>query len=337
LTIGIFLQSLIFVNIMQELIHPCVLVTGAAGFIGRHVCRHYLSLGWKVVGLDNFFTGSAAGLVEFEALPNWHFVQCDIRDDLTGLFQGHCIDYVVHLAAIGKVRYSFDHPEETYDVNVNGTRNLMQYIGMHPVQKFIFASSSSVYGTQVNSPNRETFVPNPESPYAAQKLEAEHLLMAYSQSIATPVILFRFFNVFGQGTNPEGPYLSLITHSLKQMAAGKAIQIHGDGGQERDFTHVSNIVLGIDLGIKTSNRGAYGRPINLGTGRGTSVLHLVEMIAEMGQAQLVLNYVAPILEPRRSIADVGLANELLDYAPKVSLEDGLAETLCHYGFQLLPK
>lgn len=313
---------------MTETSYPSmVLVTGAAGFIGRHVCRYLLKLGWKVVGIDNFYAGGREHLSEFDGYPNWTFEECDIRSDLGNLFMSYPVEHVVHLAAIGKVRYSFENPQETHEVNFEGTQNLYRAASNHFVRRFIFASSSSVYGDQPTSPNHEALIPYPQSPYAMQKLAAEEWLLARCREGETPVVVFRFFNVFGTGANTGGDYPSLIGSSQRCIVEERPVVVNGDGLQLRDFTHVDNIVSGIFLGLTVDDPNVIGQPMNLGTGVGTTVLEVLQCIQSLAGGLPRIVHGPIVSEPRASIADIRLAERLLGYVPHIGLSAGLHKTI----------
>lgn len=308
-----------------------MLVTGAAGFIGHHVCRHFLDRGWEVTGIDNFFSGTREKVAVLATHPRWTFYERDIRTLESSFLLENDITHIIHLAAIGKVRYSFDHPEETYDVNVRGTQNLIGKCDPLQIERFVFSSSSSVYGDQPKQPNEEGFVPNPLSPYAEQKLESERDLLMAWQTHGLKAVLLRLFNVFGPGQHTGDKYPAFIPSCLSLVKSGKNVPVFGDGQQVRDFTYIRNVVRAIDLAVNSSSPAVYGSPINVGTGTGTSVNQVIDKMTKLLKANAQKEFMPSFPEARVNIASLTRACSALGYFPEIQLEDGVQELIALQG------
>ena len=223
-----------------------ILVTGAAGFIGSHVCEHFIELGHSVVGLDNFdiFYPKKIKLLNLAGLSGkkeFIFYESDIRDSekLNKLFASHKIDAVIHLAAKAGVRPSMELIADYYDVNVNGSISLLEAMRLNKVKKMIFASSSSVYGNNPSVPFSESdFVDNPISPYASTKKSGELLCHVYTHLYRFDITCLRFFTVFGPRQRPD----LAIYKFTKLIDEGKPVPFYGDGSTARDYTYINDIL-----------------------------------------------------------------------------------------------
>ena len=302
-----------------------ILVTGAAGFIGSHVTRALLSSGHHVVGLDDLSTGFERNLPHAE--EGWRFVRGDIRSAQVCLEATEGVDAVVHLAARNSVPRSINDPRSAYEVNVLGSLNLMEAARAHGVKRFVYASSSSVYGDDPALPKRESQRLRPLSPYAASKAGLEHAATAWSTVWGLHTVGLRFFNVFGPRQNPEGPYAAVVPCFLRAAFEGRERTIHGDGSVSRDFTHVANVVHAIGLAVVSSTVPG-GEVMNVACGGRVTVRELWEAIArETGAAT------TPVFGPSRpgdmphSQADIGRARELLGYAPVIGFHEGIQATV----------
>lgn len=308
-------------------IHKNLLVTGAAGFIGSHVCKHFLRSGWNVMGLDNFFTGSRKKIEDFSSYNNWSFLEEDILAMHPEILIKNQISHVIHLAAIGKVRYSIAHPDKTYKVNVYGTQKIIDACNSAKIERIIFTSSSSVYGQQPLQPNREEFLPNPLSPYAKQKLESEQDLIKACRDNGLQVVILRLFNVFGPGQTAEEKYPALIPTCISRMKQGLEIPILGDGNQVRDFTFIQNVVNAIELALKADKKEAIGIPINIGTGNGTSINSVVEILGNLLDMEIKKIFYPAIPEALENTSAIERAKSILGYEPHIFLEEGLKRTI----------
>ena len=276
-----------------------VIVTGAAGFIGTHICEALRRGGYDVVGVD-IKTGD------------------DVRDTerMKKLFAG--AQYVFHLAALPRVPYSIEHPQETHDHNINGTLSALVAAKEAGVSKFIYSASSSAYGDADKMPLTEDVPARPKSPYGLQKYVGELYCRLWSEVYGLPTVSLRYFNVYGPGASDEGAYALVIARFLKQRKESKPMTITGDGTQTRDFTHVRDVVRA-NLLAATSGKVGKGEVINIGAGKNASVNKIAELINDP------IGYVAARLEPHDTLADNSRAKKLLGWSPEVSLEEGIAE------------
>ncbi|MHC4691713.1 MAG: GDP-mannose 4,6-dehydratase [Planctomycetota bacterium] len=303
-----------------------VLVTGAAGFIGSHLCERLLEDGCVVLGVDNFDDfydpkikrSNIAGCLENK---NFQLVEADIRDrpaiDET---VGKDIDIIVHLAARAGVRPSIVQPLLYADVNINGTGILLEAAKKHKISKFIFASSSSVYGNNEKVPFSEADnVDFPISPYAATKKAGELICHTYHHLYGISLTCLRFFTVYGPRQRPD-----LAIHKFAALIEqGKAIQVYGDGTMSRDFTYIDDIIDGTVAAIeKCTGFNIY----NLGESRPITVNDLISEIEKALGKKAVKEHVPP--QPgdvERTYADVTKAIKELGYNPTTTIEEGLTE------------
>ncbi|MBW8042380.1 MAG: NAD-dependent epimerase/dehydratase family protein [Planctomycetes bacterium] len=303
-----------------------VLVTGAAGFIGSHLCERLAGDGWTVVGVDNFddFYDPQIKRSNIEGCltnENFHLVEVDIRD-LSAMDRviGDGIEVIVHLAARAGVRPSIAQPLLYADVNIKGTMALLEAAKKHKVNKFIFASSSSVYGNNEKVPfSEDDNVDFPISPYAATKKAGELICHTYHHLYGTSLTCLRFFTVYGPRQRPD-----LAIHKFAGLIEqGKPISVYGDGSMSRDFTYIDDIIDGTVAAMEKCN----GFNIyNLGESRPITVNDLVAEIEKALGKKAIIEYVP--LQPgdvERTYADVTKAVSELGYNPKTKIEDGLAE------------
>ncbi len=290
-----------------------VLVTGGAGFIGSNLVAELQRLGAQVIVVDNLSAGDKRRLpagVEFQ--------QLDIRDlaSLKPAFVG--VDYVFHLAALPRVQFSIENPIETSEVNVMGTLNVLEASRLAHVKRVVYSASSSAYGNQAVMPLVEEMTPAPLSPYGLQKLIGEEYCQVWNKVYDLPTVCLRYFNVYGPGQSAEGAYALVIAKFLLQKQNGQSLTITGDGGQTRDFTHVSDVVRA-NLAAATSSLVGQGEVINIGAGNNQSIKRIAELIG--GQ----IEYVPARLEPKNTLADIRKAKKLLAWEPQVSIEQGINE------------
>lgn len=318
-------------------VKPSVLVTGAAGFIGSHLCEALVEEGCSVWGLDNFhsFYSPAAkrrNLQEVSRQPGMHVVQGDVRDRvlLDGLLGGTSFDAAVHLAALPGVRTSLEAPDLCMDVNVQGTLTLLEALGRHGVDRLVFASSSSVYGEDTAAPFRESDAADrPISPYAASKRAGEMLCHSYSRTHGLAVHCLRIFTAFGPRQRPD-----LAIHKFARlMRRGQPIPLYGDGSSERDYTYVGDVVAGIRESLRRLTELPDGEPeyeiINLGRGETVRLDELVEALSSAVDGQSDGEPAIDRLPDQPgdmsvTHAAIDRARELLGWRPVTSLEDGLA-------------
>ncbi len=288
-------------------------VTGGAGFIGSHLSAALLARGYAVRVVDNLVAGKR------ECVPaDADFFEIDTRDRkaLTPVFLG--ADCVFHCAALPRVEDSIRNPEESHDVNVTGTLNVLVAATSAGARRVIFASSSAIYGNHAESPLREELAPIPLSPYALHKYISEKYLILFAQLYGLETVSLRFFNVYGPGLNPEGAYAAVIGRFMKLRAEGKPLTIVGDGTQTRDFVQVRDVVRAL-IAAAESKKVGKGEVLNIGTGHEVSVNELADLFG--GERVTV----SPRVEPHSSRADISKAKEFLAWEPKVRLIDGVAE------------
>jgi len=280
-----------------------IVVTGGAGFIGTHLVKELIALGHEVKVYD----------IALDA-------KLDVRDlNATKEFIKGA-DFVFHLAAIPSVQYSLEHPEETHKTNLEGTLNVL--ISSHEVgvKRVIFASSCAVYGDTEMFPTAEKTQAQPKSPYALEKFESEEYLKLFSRVYNLETVSLRYFNVYGAGQSSKGAYASVIPKFIEQKKSGSTLTITGDGEQTRDFVHVSDIVKANILAMQSESVGR-GEIVNIGSGVESSV----NLIA--GFFNTKTESIPARIEARRALADISLAKQLLNWEPKVKLENGIKELL----------
>jgi UDP-glucose 4-epimerase len=302
-------------------------VTGGAGFIGSHIVERLLHDGHRVRVVDNFLTGKRENLTPY--LEDLEVFEADIvnRDDLDSAFRG--ADCVFHQAALPSVPRSIDDPLTTDSINVRGTLNVLLAARDAQVKRVVYAASSSAYGDLPSQVKVETMSPQPLSPYGASKLAAEYYCQAFTASYGLETVSLRYFNVFGPRQDPESLYAAVIPRFVTAMLRGQSPIIYGDGGQSRDFTYIDNVVHGNLLAAKAPD--ASGTVMNLALGGAITLLELVDKIN-----QILGTHIQPIYEParpgdiRHSRAGIERAQALLDFAPIVDFDTGLARTVEWY-------
>ena len=312
-----------------------VLVTGAAGFIGSHLVERLLDGGAYVVALDNFddFYDPAVKRRNLEAIrdrPGFELVEADIRDG-EGLRSAlpEPIDCVVHLAARAGVRPSIEQPVLYQDVNVNGTQALLEFAREREISRFVFGSSSSVYGNSRTVPFSEgDFVGAPISPYAATKRQGELLCHAYHHLFGIGVLALRFFTVYGPRQRPD-----LAIHRFTRLLSrGEPIQRFGDGSTRRDYTYIDDIVQGIGRAIEHLDRhpGTFDI-VNLGESEPVELARLIDLIGRsLGVVPVVEELPMQPGDVDQTYADISKARELLGYRPTTSIEEGIRRFVIWY-------
>ena len=312
------------------------LVTGAAGFIGSHLVQRLLEEGWEVVGIDSFIDYYPRWMKErnLESLLSWDtfsLVEGDIVEvDLNRLCED--VDVVFHQAAQAGVRASWGEYFQVYThCNVLATQRLLEFFKGRPLKRFVYASSSSVYGNNPDLPLKETSLPQPRSPYGVTKLAAEHLCLLYHDNFGVPTVSLRYFTVYGPGQRPDMAFHRFI----RAMLEGREFPIYGDGTQTRDFTFVSDIVESNLLAA--SGEGVEGEVFNVGGGSRRALKEVVGLLEEITGREARPVYQEPEKgDVLHTWADVTRAARLLGYRPSVSLEEGLAREVewikALYGF-----
>jgi len=300
------------------------LVTGGAGFIGSNIAEQLVERGKHVVVLDNLCEGKIENLKT--VMDKITFIKGDIRNDndLDSALKG--IDFVLHQAALRSVPKSMDRPLEYNDVNVNGTLKVLIKAKEHKIKRFIFASSSSIYGERDAFPERETDAPDPISPYAATKLMGEYYCRLFSHSFGLDTVSLRYFNVFGPRQSLENQYAVVVPKFITCILKNESPPVHGDGKQERDFTFIDNVV---EANLKaTSAKGMSGEVLNVACGKCNSVLSIVSIVNK-----ILGKKIKPAFEPKRpgdvrkTLADIKKLKTKLGIKKFVGFEEGLTKTV----------
>lgn len=301
-----------------------VVVTGAAGFIGSHLCERLLAAGHDVVGIDCFAdyyerSRKEQNLEKSRDNSRFHFEAADLVDaDLALLLDGAAVVY--HLAGQPGVRPSWGNQFDRYvRDNVIATQRLLEALKEAPIKRFVFAGSSSVYGDAERFPTKETALPRPVSPYGVTKLAAEHLTLLYTRNFGLPAVSVRYFTVYGPRQRPDMAF----SRFMQAMTAGEDIEVFGDGEQTREFTYVSDAVDGT---IKASTADVVGQIFNLGGGSRVTVNKVLATLEEIsGLSVRRQNLPAAPGDPRHTGASINRARERLGWEPRVSLHEGLTK------------
>jgi len=308
------------------------LVTGGAGFIGSHIVAYLLkNNAGKVKVLDNLISGNYRNIQEWENHPNFEFIEGDITDSATCLRACKDIDYLSHQAALGSVPRSIKDPARTNSINVDGFLNMMIAAKECKIKKVVFASSSSVYGTEVSLPKFEDKIGDPLSPYAVSKYTNELYAKVFGLTYGMKIIGLRYFNVFGPRQDPKGPYAAVIPIFIDKLKTKSPVYIDGDGEQTRDFTFVENAVQANIRAMLCENEEAFNQVYNIAYGENYSVNYLYNSIREaLGTDQEAINREIRTGDVRNSLADISKAKKLLGYNPLFSFKDGLPITIESY-------
>lgn len=315
----------------QSLVGKKSLVTGGAGFIGSHIVRYILSNGGFVRVLDNLLTGNYKNIEEHASHPNFEFIEGDITDLETCQKQCQGIDYVCHQAALGSVPRSLLFPEKTNEINVSGFINMLIAAKENQVKRFVYASSSSVYGDEYSLPKMEAKIGAPLSPYAVSKYANELYANVFAKSYGLETIGLRYFNIFGPQQDPNGPYAAVIPLFISQIMNDQPIKINGDGKTTRDFTFVANAVQANVLALMTDNTSAINQVYNIACGANFSLLELVSNIeSATGKKATIEHRDFRQGDIRDSLADISKAIDLLGYEPIVDFNKGIQETVASF-------
>src|SRR2546428_2549816 len=300
------------------------LITGGAGFIGSNLVHALVASGQRIRVLDNLATGRLDNLEPVRGAIE--FVQGDIRSLETCRKAMQDVRFVLHQAAIPSVPRSFEDPISSSAVNIHGTLNLLIAARDQRIERFVYASSSSVYGDTPTLPKVEGMTPGPQSPYAVSKLTGEHFCLVFAHAYGLPTVCLRYFNVYGPRQDPTSTYAAVIPRFIMHCLRATMATIFGDGTQSRDFTFVEDCVTANLMACEASISG--GEVCNIGSGSRISIAELYALIRRITRSGG-----SPRFEPPRpgdvkhSLADITRAKVLLGYTPRYDLESGLTRTV----------
>ncbi|MCX6134835.1 MAG: NAD-dependent epimerase/dehydratase family protein [Ignavibacteriales bacterium] len=295
-----------------------ILVTGGAGFIGSNIVEHFHQTD-EVVVLDNLRSGFERNLAPFRVT----FIHGSVTDRSAVEQAARGVDYIFHLAAMVSVPESVENPRETVDINVHGTLNVLEAARTHGVKKVVISSSAAIYGDNPVVPKVESMIPEPKSPYAVTKLDAEYYAKMYTNEFATPVVCLRYFNVFGPRQNPKSQYAAAVPIIIDKALRNQDITIYGDGEQTRDFVFVKDVVAANVLAARSAATGVY----NIACGGRITINDLAKTIIALTKSSSAIVYAAERAgDVKHSQADIGRAVGI-GFQPKYTLETGLNPTI----------
>ena len=311
------------------------LVTGGAGFIGSNLCEVLLNKGYKVRCLDNLSNGKQSNVDLFIENKNYSFIKGDILDLDTCIKACEGVDYVLHQAAWGSVPRSIEMPLLYEEINIKGTLNMMEAARQNNVKKFVYASSSSVYGDEPSLPKKEGREGNLLSPYALTKMANEEYGKLYTKLYGLDTYGLRYFNVFGKRQDPNGAYAAVIPKFIKQLMNDEQPIIYGDGKQSRDFTYIENV---IEANLKACNASSEfaGESFNIAYGGREYLIDVYNCLCKA-----LKKNIEPIFGPVRkgdikhSNADISKAKKMLDYNPNWNFERGIEGAIEWYRKTLI--
>ena len=315
-----------------------ILVTGGAGFIGSNLCEFFVTKGCRnVVCLDNFSTGSKKNIKHLLSKENFELIEGDIRNINDCNKACKDIDYVLHQAALGSVPRSVNDPKTTNDVNISGFLNMLIASRDNNIKRFIFASSSSIYGDSISLPKVENVIGTPLSPYAITKYVNELYAKNFYNLYGLEYIGLRYFNVFGRKQDTNSTYAAVIPKFIKKLINLESPTINGDGTFSRDFTHIDNIIKINLLAIQVENEYAINTIYNAACGRRTSLSKLAEYLKKyLSIYNSKISDISFINGPQRegdiphSNASIKKAKEKLNYKPKYDFVLGLKKSIDWY-------
>lgn len=306
------------------------LVTGGAGFIGSNISEALLKMGYKVRCLDDFSTGKRENIESFLSNPNYKLIEGDITDLDTCMNACEGVDYVTNQAAWGSVPRSIKMPLKYEETNIRGALNMMEAAKVNKVKKFVYASSSSVYGDEPTLPKVEGREGKVLSPYALTKKVNEEYGRLYSEIYGLETVGLRYFNVFGRRQDSEGFYAAVIPKFVKALLNKEAPTINGDGKQSRDFTYIENAIEA-NLKAMASPSTVSGEVFNIAYGGQVELLDVYRELEKLVGVELEPKF-GPDREGdiKHSNADISKASNLLGYAPDYSFTEGIKEALEWY-------
>ena len=306
------------------------LVTGGAGFIGSNLCEAILNLGYKVRCLDDLSTGKQKNVDLFASNENYEFIKGDIKDLDTCMKACEGVDYVLHQAAWGSVPRSIEMPLFYCANNINGTLNMLEAARQNKVKKFVYASSSSVYGDEPVLPKKEGREGNLLSPYAVSKRADEEWAKQYTRHYGLDTYGMRYFNVFGRRQDPNGAYAAVIPKFIKQLMKGERPTINGDGKQSRDFTYIENVIEA-NLKACLASHEAAGEAFNIAYGGREYLIDIYYGLCDALGVKIEPNFGPDRAgDIKHSNADISKAQSMLGYNPDWSFEKGIKAAIEWY-------
>lgn len=296
------------------------LITGGAGFIGSHITHRLVQQGHRVRVLDNLSSGSYRNLADIA--DDVEFVDGDIRDAACVRRAATEVEVIFHEAAEPSVPRSIADPAATFNINVEGTLNVLAAARDRACRRVVFATTCAVYGDCPHLPKVESLSPAPLSPYAMSKLTGEHLCAMFSRLYGLETVGLRYFNVFGPGQDPTSAYAAAIPTFLEAMMAGRRPRVYGDGEQSRDFVAVADVVRANLLASQVD--GISGRIFNIATGHAISINQVLATLRDVTGLPSAAEYLpARRGDIRHSVADISLARTLLGFEAAISFDDGI--------------
>jgi len=299
------------------------LVTGGAGFIGSNIIEAILNLGFKVKCLDDLSTGKKENIAAFLSNPDFEFIEASITDFEVCKKAVSGVNYVIHQAAWGSIPRSIEMPLKYDTINIHGTLNMLEASAKEKIKKFVYASSSSVYGDEMSLPKKEGREGRVLAPYPVTKAVNEMYASIYNDLYGLETVGLRYFNVFGKKQDPFSTYSAVIPLFVKLIIEGKSPTINGDGTYSRDFTYIENVIEA-NLKACLSSKDASGRAFNIAYGKRATLNELYAYLLEFLDSD-----VKPSYGPTRagdiphSLADISNARQYLGYDPDYSLYDGI--------------
>lgn len=310
--------------------HSLFLVTGGAGFIGSNLCEALLNMGYRVRCLDNLSTGKLNNVHIFSGHPNYTFIKGDIADLATCMEACEGVDYILNQAAWGSVPRSIEMPLYYEEINIRGTLNMMEAARKKGVKKFVYASSSSVYGDHPVLPKKEGQEGNLLSPYALTKRVNEEYGALYTRLYGLETYGLRYFNVFGRRQDPDGVYAAVIPKFIKLLMSDKQPTINGDGKQSRDFTYIENVIEA-NLKACLAAPEAAGQAFNIAYGGREYLIDIYHCLAQALGKQIEPKYGPDrVGDIKHSNADISKARNMLGYQPEWNFEKGIKDAIRWY-------
>ena len=306
------------------------LITGGAGFIGSNLCEAVLELGYRVRCLDDLSTGKQSNVDIFLDNPNYQFIRGDIKNLDTCIKACDGVDYVLNQAAWGSVPRSIEMPVFYCANNIMGTLNMLEAARICGVKKFVYASSSSVYGDEPNLPKTEGCEGNLLSPYAVTKRASEEWAKQYFMHYGLDTYGLRYFNVFGRRQDPNGAYAAVIPRFIRQLTEGEVPTINGDGEQSRDFTYIENVIEA-NLKACLASKEAAGRAYNIAYGGRERLIDIYYKLTDALGLEVEPNFGPDRAgDIKHSNADISMARKYLGYDPEWDFEKGINEAIEWY-------